>query len=50
MESSHREAEKDVTKYMSNPLNAFVIIKQLTSVFHDVQGVLTTNANGIVRL
>jgi prolyl 4-hydroxylase len=43
-ENNHHEASEDVSKYLANPLNAYLLVKRLTSDWKKVEGVMTQNA------
>lgn len=42
-ESMYQEASADVTKYLANPINAYLLVKRLTSDWRQVEGVMTQN-------
>lgn len=42
-ESMYQEASADVTKYLANPINAYLLVKRLTSDWRQVEGVITEN-------
>jgi len=42
-EGSYQEASKDTSKYLANPINAFLIVKQLTSDWKNVEKVMAEN-------
>lgn len=42
-EKIYEEASVDVQKYLSNPINAYLIVKRLTSDWKQVEGVMTQN-------
>ena len=42
-ESMYQEASADVTKYLANPINAYLLVKRLTSDWKQVEGVMTQN-------
>ncbi|XP_077287103.1 prolyl 4-hydroxylase subunit alpha-1-like isoform X2 [Arctopsyche grandis] len=49
-EEEHRTAMNDVTNYLSNPVNAFKIIKRLTSEWNEVEELMTDDVgNKFVR-
>lgn len=39
----YQEAIADVSKYLENPINAFLLVKRLTSDWKKVEGVMTQN-------
>lgn len=41
----HEEASKDVTHYLSNPLNSFLLVKRLTSDWKDVEAIIKSDIN-----
>nr|CAH0108398.1 unnamed protein product [Daphnia galeata] len=43
-ESMYEEASADVSKYLANPLNAYLLVKRLTSDWKKVEGVMSKNA------
>nr|CAH0108384.1 unnamed protein product [Daphnia galeata] len=43
-ESMYQEASEDVTKYLANPVNAYLLVKRLTSDWNQVEGVMTQNS------
>ena len=43
-ESIYNEASTDVTKYLSNPINAYLLVKRLTTDWKEVESVMTENA------
>ncbi|XP_046656313.1 prolyl 4-hydroxylase subunit alpha-1-like [Daphnia pulicaria] len=43
-ESMYQEAIADVPKYLSNPVNAYLLVKRLTSDWKKVEGVISKNA------
>ena len=42
-ESAYEEASKDTSKYLANPINAFLIIKLLTADWKQVEDVMKEN-------
>jgi len=42
-ESLYNEASTDVTKYLANPINAYLIVKRLTADWREVQNVMSEN-------
>lgn len=42
-ESIYQEASADVTKYLANPINAYLLVKRLTADWKQVEGVMTQN-------
>ena len=40
----YEEASVDVPKYISNPINAYLLVKRLTSDWKKVEGIMTQNA------
>jgi prolyl 4-hydroxylase len=42
-ESMYQEASADVSKYLANPINAYLLVKRLTSDWKQVEGVMTQN-------
>lgn len=40
-QKEHREAESDVSGYLSNPINAYLLTKRLTSDWKSIEGVMT---------
>ena len=42
-ENIHAEASKDPTKYLSNPINAYLLIKRLTSDWTKVEEIMNQN-------
>lgn len=42
-ESIYQEASADVTTYLANPINAYLLVKRLTSDWRQVEGVMTQN-------
>ena len=40
----YQEASEDVTKYRANPVNAYLLVKRLTSDWNQVEGVMTQNS------
>lgn len=42
-EKMYEEASADVGKYLSNPINAYLLVKRLTSDWKQVEGVVTQN-------
>jgi len=51
-QSAYNEASKDTSKYLANPINAFLIVKQLTADWKKVEGVMSENigAEFVARL
>ena len=50
-ESLYEEAAPNVGKYLANPINAYLLVKRLTSDWKQVEGVMTQNVGpGIVKL
>lgn len=43
-ESMYQEAIADVPKYLANPVNAYLLVKRLTSDWKKVEGVISKNA------
>lgn len=43
-ETIYNEASTDVTKYLSNPINAYLLVKRLTTDWKEVESVMTENA------
>jgi prolyl 4-hydroxylase len=43
-ENNYQEASEDVSKYLANPLNAYLLVKRLTSDWKKVEGVMTQNS------
>jgi prolyl 4-hydroxylase len=39
----YQEASADVSKYLANPINAYLLVKRLTSDWKQVEGVMTQN-------
>lgn len=39
----YQEASADVSKYLANPINAYLLVKRLTSDWKHVEGVMTQN-------
>lgn len=44
-EDSHEEGLIDKTNYLSNPLNAFLILKRLTSDYLDVETAMQSDTS-----
>ena len=42
-ESIYEEASVDVSRYLANPINAYLLVKRLTSDWRKVEGVMTQN-------
>ena len=42
-QSAYNEASQDTSKYLANPINAFLIVKQLTADWKKVEGVMSEN-------
>jgi hypothetical protein len=42
-ESMYQEASEDVSQYLANPVNAYLLVKRLTSDWKRVEGVMTEN-------
>lgn len=40
----YKEASTDVSKYLANPINAFVLVKRLTSDWKEVEDTLVKNS------
>lgn len=40
----YEEASADVSNYLANPLNAYLLVKRLTSDWKKVEGVMSKNA------
>ena len=50
-ESIYEEASVDVSKYLANPINAYLLVKRLTSDWRQVEGVMTQNVGpGMFKL
>jgi len=39
----YQEASADVSKYLANPINAYLLVKRLTSDWKQVEGVMAQN-------
>ncbi|XP_046656304.1 prolyl 4-hydroxylase subunit alpha-1-like isoform X1 [Daphnia pulicaria] len=46
-ESMYQEASEDVSQYLSNPVNAYLLVKRLTSDWKQVEEVMTQNVGSI---
>lgn len=42
-ETMYQEASKDVSKYLANPVNAYLLVKRLTSDWRQIEGVMVQN-------
>lgn len=42
-EKMYEEASADVSKYLSNPINAYLLVKRLTSDWKQIEGIMTQN-------
>lgn len=42
---NHETASKDISAYLENPINAFLITKRLTRDWEDVESMLVFNAS-----
>jgi len=50
-ENLYQEASSDVSKYLANPVNAFLLVKRLTADWKQVEGVMTQNTGpGLPKL
>jgi prolyl 4-hydroxylase len=50
-ESLYEEAAPNVGKYLANPINAYLLVKRLTSDWKQVEGVMTQNVGpGIFQI
>lgn len=50
-ENLYQEASSDVSKYLANPVNAFLLVKRLTADWKQVEGVMTQNTGpGLTKL
>lgn len=42
-ENMYQEASADVSKYLANPVNAYLLVKSLTSDWKKIEGVMSQN-------
>jgi prolyl 4-hydroxylase len=42
-ENMYQEASADVSKYLANPVNAYLLVKSLTSDWKKIEGVMSHN-------
>ncbi|KAK4030537.1 hypothetical protein OUZ56_023780 [Daphnia magna] len=47
-ETMYQEASKDVSKYLANPVNAYLLVKRLTSDWRQVEGVMVQNIGSAI--
>lgn len=43
-ENMYNEASQDVSKYLANPINAYLLVKRLTTDWKDVEAYMTQNS------
>jgi hypothetical protein len=43
-EEMYDEASSDVTKYLANPINAYLLVKRLTADLYEIEDVMRQNA------
>lgn len=43
-ENLYQEASSDVSKYLANPINAYLLVKRLTTDWKQVEGFMTQNS------
>lgn len=45
-QSEHKEAETDITAYLSNPINAYLLTKRLTSDWVTLENIMSFDVGG----
>lgn len=45
-QSEHKEAESDITAYLSNPINAYLLTKRLTSDWVTLENIMSYDVGG----